>query len=75
VANQPRYRDAAILLLIAGVLGMILGLDIGWRAMTNLPESSETAVWAVLLLIGAGAMFYFASVSFKRAKQGGNDAF
>ena len=42
MANQPRYRDAAIVLFVAGVIGVALALDIGVRAVAGLPETWDS---------------------------------
>ena len=69
VANQPRYRDGAIVMFIAGVIGLILGLDIGVRAVSGLPETWDTVAWSIAVLISAVTMFFLGSRILKRAKE------
>jgi hypothetical protein len=70
VANQPRYRDGAIVMFIAGILGIILGLDTGARAIDGLPGSWGTAAWSITLLVASVLVIYIGSRILKRADRG-----
>lgn len=56
MANQPRVRDAAIIMLVGGVLGALLGIDIGVSAIRELPNASINLVWSGVLLVASGAL-------------------
>jgi hypothetical protein len=56
-------------MFIAGVIGLILGLDIGIRGINGLPETWDTVAWSITLLIGAATMFYLGARILKRAKE------
>ena len=54
MANQPRYRDAGIIMMIAAALGAILGIDIAVRAFGS-TESKDTLVLSIVLIVAAVA--------------------
>jgi hypothetical protein len=69
VAAQPRYRDAAVVLVVCAAIGAYLAIDIGARAIRDLPETLGTLVLCALMLAGAIVSAYCASICFKRAKK------
>ena len=68
MANQPRYRDAGIIMMIGAVLGGILGLDIAVRAFDGPPGSKDTFALSVALIVAAVVVFILGLRMLRKAK-------
>ena len=69
VKRRPRYRDAAIVMLICAILAAIIALSIAPNAVANLHDSWETAALSGLLLVGSVIMLSLAARMYRLAKR------
>ena len=58
-------------MLVAAVLGAILGVDIGIRAFDEQPRSNELLAWSAVLIVGAVFTFILGLRILRIAKQRG----